>query len=134
MFVTLKQIFAATFLSITILSLSAVGEENQSLVFEQMSDVDQCFDEFTEIETYRTALKACFEKQQIRISDTALENISGIVSDLFEQLDFDNEYASVGSLTKIKLGVNTLKNAEDFISKDPTQIFNLHYNTVFFDP
>lgn len=126
----LKRIFTATFLSITLLSLSAVGDENQSLVFDQMSDVDKCFDEFTEIGTYRTALKACFDKQQIGISDTALENISGTVSDLFEQLDFDNEYASVGLPTKIKLGVNTLNNAVDFISKDPTQIFNLHYNTV----
>ncbi len=115
----------ATCLSIT---TSAFANENNTFVFPEMSDVEQCFENFTEIESYKISLKTCFDSKKVAISDSAIENISGEVTNLFEKLAFDNEYASTDAAAKIKVGTDTLKITSDLISTDPTQIYNLHQN------
>ena len=77
----------------------------------------ECFREFNDASTYRLSLKDCYASQGVEIDDPTLEKISPSVTEIYEILELNNEFASLTTTFQMEIGENTLSNISSFISQ-----------------
>ena len=90
----------------------------------------ECFREFNDASTYRLSLKDCYASQGVEIDDPTLEKISPSVTEIYEILELNNEFASLTTTFQMEIGENTLSNISSFISQSPEEIYNFHQNIL----
>ena len=90
----------------------------------------ECFREFNDASTYRLSLKDCYASQGVEIDDPTLEKISPSVTEIYEILELNNEFASLTTKFQMEIGENTLSNISSFISQSPEEIYNFHQNIL----
>ncbi len=103
----------------------------QALVeFRGGDQIEDCFKQFDDAQSYRSSLKDCYASHDIEIDDVALENISPNVTEIYEMLGLNREFASTTTSFEMLLGENTISNISSFISNSPEEIYNLHQNIL----
>lgn len=112
-------------------SLVLLTSPAQALVeFRGGDQIEDCFKQFDDAQSYRSSLKDCYASHDIEIDDVALENISPNVTEIYEMLGLNREFASTTTSFEMLLGENTISNISSFISNSPEEIYNLHQNIL----
>jgi hypothetical protein len=76
-------------------SLVLITSPAQALIeFRGGDQIGDCFEQFDDAASYRSSLKDCYASHDIEIDDVALENISPHVTEIYEMLGLNREFAS----------------------------------------
>jgi hypothetical protein len=121
-----KQVIS--FITLTIfyisLSLNVSFANTSNILFQNIQDVRSCLGQYDNFETFKKAIKSCYESKNLEISDEALGKLSPEITTIFKDIPSNNKFASAGPATaKIGITPDTHQAMGQFIKDYPQFIY-----------